>query len=52
MLILSEIGIEAYTKIKDYTKSDMKMRRSLFWDVTQRSLVVTDVTGQHIGPIF
>ena len=25
---------------------------SLFWDVTQRRMVVTDVTGQHIGPIF
>jgi hypothetical protein len=52
MLILSEIGIEVYTEIKDYKKSDTKMRFSLFWDVTQSSLVVTDVTGQHIGPIF
>jgi len=25
---------------------------SLFWDVTQRRLVVTDVSIQHIGPIF
>jgi hypothetical protein len=52
MLILSDIGIEVYTEIKDYTKSDMKMRCSLFWDVTQRSLVVTDVMGQLIGLIF
>jgi len=52
MLILSEIGIEVYTEIKDYTKSDMKMRCSLFWDVTQRSLVVIDVMEELIGPIF
>jgi len=25
---------------------------SLFWDVTQRSLVVTDVSGQAVGPIL
>jgi hypothetical protein len=25
---------------------------TLFWDVTQRRLVVTDVSGQAIGPIF
>jgi len=52
MLILPEIGIEVYTEIKDYTKSDKKMRCSLFWDIRQSSLVVTDVTRQHIGPIF
>jgi hypothetical protein len=28
------------------------MRFSLFWDVTQRLLVVTDVSGQSIGPMF
>ena len=28
------------------------MRHSLFWDVPQRSSVVTDVSGQAIGPIF
>jgi hypothetical protein len=28
------------------------MKSSLFWDVTQRLLVVTDVSGQPIGPIF
>ena len=26
------------------------MRSSLFWDITHRRLVVTDVSGQHIGP--
>jgi len=26
--------------------------RSLFWDVTQRRMVVTDVSGQPIAPIF
>jgi hypothetical protein len=25
---------------------------SLFWDVTQRRLIVTDVLGQPMGPIF
>jgi len=28
------------------------LRSSLFRDVTQRILVFTDVSGQHIGPIF
>jgi hypothetical protein len=28
------------------------MRSSLFWDVTQRRLIVADVSGQPIGPIF
>jgi len=28
------------------------VRSSLFWDVTQRLLVVTDNSGQLIGPIF
>jgi hypothetical protein len=28
------------------------MRLSLFWDVTQRKLVLTDVSEQPIGPIF
>ena len=27
-------------------------RYGLFWDVTKRSLIVTDVSGQLIGPIF
>ena len=27
------------------------IRSSLFWDVTQRRLVVTDVSGQTVGPI-
>jgi len=25
---------------------------SLFWDVTQRRLVVTDVSGKRIGPVL
>jgi hypothetical protein len=28
------------------------LRSSLFWVVTQRRSVVTDVSGQRIGPIF
>jgi hypothetical protein len=28
------------------------MRPSLFWDVTQSGLVFTDVSAQHIDPIF
>jgi len=28
------------------------MRYSLFWDVTRRSFVVADVSGQRIGLIF
>jgi hypothetical protein len=28
------------------------MRSSLFWDVTERGLVVTNVSGQPIDPIF
>jgi hypothetical protein len=27
------------------------MRSSLFWDVTQRRLVVTDVSGQSVGAV-
>ena len=29
-----------------------QMRSSVFWDVTKRRLIVTDVSGQTIGPIF
>ena len=28
------------------------MRSSLFWDITQRRLVVTDVLGHFVGPFF
>ena len=28
------------------------MRSSLFWDVTQRREIITDVSGQLITPIF
>jgi hypothetical protein len=28
------------------------MRSSLFWDITQSRLVVTDISGQHIDPIL
>jgi hypothetical protein len=28
------------------------MRSWLFWDVTQCILIVTDVSGQAVGPIF
>jgi len=28
------------------------MKPSLFWDVTQRRLVVTDVSGQPIGVFY
>jgi len=31
---------------------DYKERSSLFWNVTQSLLVVTDVSKQPIGPIF
>jgi hypothetical protein len=28
-------------------------RTALFWDVTQREVVIlTDVSGQHVGPIL
>jgi hypothetical protein len=30
----------------------LQMTSSPFWDVTQRRLVVTDVSGQRIGPTF
>jgi hypothetical protein len=30
----------------------IKLRFSPFWDVTQRKLVVTDISGQPIGPVF
>jgi hypothetical protein len=34
-------------------KIRIKMRYSLFWDVTQlRLVVIIDVPGQHIGAIF
>jgi hypothetical protein len=29
-----------------------KLRSSLFWDVTQHRMVVTDFSGQPIGPTF
>ena len=32
--------------------SPVTSESSLFWDITQRNLVVTDVSGQRIGPIF
>jgi hypothetical protein len=28
------------------------MRSTLFWDIAQRMLVITDVSGQPISPIF
>ena len=28
------------------------MRSSRFWDFTQPKLVVTDVSGQPVGPLF
>jgi hypothetical protein len=28
------------------------MKSSLFWDVKQRILMVTDVSGQPVGPMF
>ena len=28
------------------------LRFSLFWDVTQRRLVITDVSGQSLCPVF
>jgi hypothetical protein len=28
------------------------MRSSLIWDVTQRRVIFTDVSGKPIGPIF
>ena len=33
-------------------KNVRNLRYSLFREVTHRRLVVTDVSGQHIGPIF
>jgi uncharacterized protein YukE len=30
----------------------MQMRSQLFWDVTQRRLVIADVSGQPICPTF
>ena len=32
--------------------TSVEFRSSLFWDITQRRLVVTDVSVQPIGPIF
>jgi hypothetical protein len=29
-----------------------KKSSSLFWDVTQRRFVVTDISGQPVGPNF
>ena len=28
------------------------MRSALFWDITRRRMLFTDVSGQRIGPIF
>ena len=33
-------------------RSRGKKRSLLFWNVTQRRLILTDVSGQHIGPMF
>jgi hypothetical protein len=30
----------------------MQRKSSLFWDITQRRVVLTDVLGQPIGPIL
>jgi len=34
------------------TSTDLTLRFSLFWDVTLRRLVITDVSGQPISHIF
>jgi hypothetical protein len=40
-------------KVKEEDQGkDGLMRSSLFWDITHRTLVVTDVSEQPIGPIF
>jgi hypothetical protein len=42
-----------YAALRDSTASaTVQVKSSPFWDVTQRRLVVTDVSGQPIGPIF
>jgi hypothetical protein len=33
-------------------RTSKHMRSSLFWDITQHKLVVTNVLGQPVGPIF
>jgi len=38
--------------IKTESETDMYLRSSFFWDVTQRGLVVTDVSGQCVGIIL
>jgi hypothetical protein len=30
----------------------MLIRSAIFWDITWRRVVITDVSGQRIGPIF
>jgi hypothetical protein len=35
-----------------YAHSGLSLGSSLFWDVTQRRLVLTDFSGQPIGPIL
>jgi hypothetical protein len=34
------------------SKLNLRLRLQLVWDVTQGRLVVTDVSGQPIGPIY
>jgi hypothetical protein len=41
-----------FVTTQDWLHKSSLWRFSLFWDVTQRRLVVTDVSGQPIGPIF
>jgi hypothetical protein len=47
MRIYTHTYIHTYTHVCVYVYI-----YSLFWDVTQRILVVTDVSGQPVGPIF
>jgi len=35
-----------------HIKNTIQIMYSLFWYFTQRRLLVFDVSGQHIGPVF
>jgi len=55
LLYLSPVNCRSWkveSKGKLYARSELLLGSSPFWDVTQRRLVVTDVSRQPVGPIF
>jgi len=53
MLLHQICTYSLHRKVRNFRLSAVEWTRSsLFWDVTQRRFVVTDVAAQSVGPIF